>query len=302
MRTKHFFNLLFMAVCMTVCMACDDDNDCDYTAGPVTPADCMGVYFLADNPTETIFEPGKEENVVLTLSRKACTEKAEVPLVVTADTGLSIPTFASFEAGDSLSTVTIRLEQLQESKPYNFKIDVAEPYADHYAAVAGTTSFSGSIMVASWNTITPELNMSWTTLGMTNTHTATLKQLGNTTRYKIENFLESGIDLLFLIEDESSVMKGYACIHAYANYERYEGSEAKAFYLLDDATGSYGPWTIANGKIEIDYLCILEDYYGSGTGYSYISLDKKYGVITPYMTAYTDGSTDYYNYITFNWK
>ena len=99
----------------------------------------------------------------------------------------------------------------------------------------------------------------------------------------------------------STAYVGYNSITTYANYEPYEGSEAKAAYLFDDATQSYPVWQVADGTIEVADICILEDY-GTTLGYSCISFDKKGGYVYLYFTDYTDGQYDDYNAVSFSWK
>ena len=120
------------------------------------------------------------------------------------------------------------------------------------------------------------------------------EQLGDTNRFRFPNFLNSGVDYIFTIGSNSTAYPGYYSITTYANYEPYEGTEAKGAYLFDDATQSYPTWTVADGTIEVADICILENY-GTTNGYSCISLEKKGGYVYLYWTDYTDGSTEYYN-------
>ena len=143
--------------------------------------------------------------------------------------------------------------------------------------------------------------MKWTTLGMLNFFTGTLEQLGETNRYRFVNFLNSGVDYIFVVGSASTAYVGYNSITTYANYEPYEGPEAKAAYLFDDATQSYPVWQVADGTIEVADICILEDY-GTTLGYSCISFDKKGGYVYLYFTDYTDGQYDDYNAVSFSWK
>ena len=143
--------------------------------------------------------------------------------------------------------------------------------------------------------------MKWTTKGVTSEFTTSFQQLGNTNRFRFPNFLNSGVDYIFTIGSNSPAYPGYYSITTYANYEPYEGTEAKGAYLFDDATQSYPTWTVADGTIEVADICILEDY-GTTTGYSCISIYKRSGYVYLYWTDYTDGSTEYYNAVSFSWE
>ena len=289
-------------VAMIFATACDDKNDINYEPGAPTSENSIGVYFDSSNPSEFIFQPGEASDIEIGVSRLNGIDTAtEVPLVVTADEGLTVPATAKFEAGESNTTVKVAFANLEESKKYNLKVAVPEEYADHYTTKPGASTYAGYIMVAAWNTISDKVKMSWTTLGVASTFTTTLQRLGETNRYRFLNFLTSGIDYIFTVGSNSTFFAGYNCITTYANYEPYEGSEAKGAYLFDDATQSYPTWTVADGTIEVADICILENY-GSTIGYSCISFYNQNGYVYLYFTDYTDGQYDYYNAVSFSWE
>lgn len=289
-------------VAMILATACDDKNDINYEPGSPTANGSMAVYFDDSNPSEFIFQPGEASDIEIGVSRLNGIDTAtEVPLVVTADEGLTVPATAKFEAGESNTTIKVAFANLEESKKYNLKVAVPEEYADHYTTKPGASTYAGYIMVAAWNTISDKVKMSWTTLGATSTFTTTLQRLGETNRYRFLNFLTSGVDYIFTVDGNSTAYKGYNCITTYANYEPYEGSEAKGAYLFDDATQSYPTWTVADGSIEVADICILENY-GTTIGYSCISFTMRSGYVYLYFTDYTDGQYDNYNKVSFSWE
>lgn len=292
-------NTWYAAAVSLLLVACGGDGD--YVPGSSTSESCMGVYFDSSNPSEYIFQPGEASEVELTLTRAKSEGGAEVPLVVTADEGLTIPATATFAQGEQNTTIKISFGQLEESRKYKFKIAIPEEYADHYTITEGSTSFSAFIMVASWTTISDQVTMTWSTLGVTNTFTTSIEQLGTYNRYRFRNLVGSGVDYIFTIGSASTAYPGYNSITTYSNCEPYEGSEAKGVYLFDDATQSYPTWTVANGSIEVADICILEDY-GTSLGYSCISLEKRSGYVYLYFTDYTDEQYEYYNPIAFSWK
>ena len=299
---RTIYKIMYAMVAMILATACDDKNDINYEPGKPTANGSMAVYFDDSNPTEFIFQPGEATEVEIGVSRLNGTETAaEVPLVVTADEGLSVPATASFAAGESTATIKVTFGNLEESKKYNLKLTVPEEYADHYTTKPGATAYSGYIMVAAWESISDNVKMKWTTKGVTSEFTTSLQQLGDTNRFRFPNFLNSGVDYIFTIGSNSTAFSGYNSITTYANYEPYEGTEAKGAYLFDDATQSYPTWTVADGTIEVADICILEDY-GTTTGYSCISIYKRSGYVYLYWTDYTDGSTDYYNAVSFSWE
>ena len=299
---RTIYNIMYAMVAMILATACDDKNDSNYEPGQPTADGSMAVYFDDINPTEFIFQPGEASEVEISVSRlNGVQTAADVPLIVTRDEGLTVPATAKFGAGESTTTIKVEFSGLEESKKYNLKLAVAEEYADHYTTKPGATTYEGYIMVAAWNTISDNVKMKWTTLGVASEFTTTLERLGETDRYRFTNFLTSGIDYIFTVGNNSTAFTGYNCITTYANYEPYEGTEAKGAYLFDDATQSYPTWTVADGTIEVADICILEDY-GTTKGYSCISFGKQNGFVYLYFTDYTDGSYDYYNAVSFSWK
>ncbi|MGN0282032.1 MAG: hypothetical protein ACI4B3_10720 [Prevotella sp.] len=302
MKIKTICNILMVMAMVAFATSCDDKNDCNYEPGAPTPEGCIGVYFNSSNAIENIFLPRVATELEVAVSRQNTESAVEVPLVVTADAGLNVPNKVQFAAGQATTTIKITFSNLEESKKYNYSIAVPEEYADHYTEVDGTTAFRGYIMEADWKTISDNVTMKWTTLGVQNTFVGTLMQLGTTNRYRFVNFLDSGMDYIFTVGDSSTAYTGYYSITTYANYESYEGTEAKAAYFFDEATQSYPTWTVADGTIEVEYILILEDYYGTNTGYSCISFDKHSGYVYLYWTKYTDGTYDYYNPVSFSWK
>ncbi|MGN1256670.1 MAG: hypothetical protein ACI4UA_05845 [Bacteroidaceae bacterium] len=299
---RIIFNIMYVTAAILLVTSCDDRNDTGYEPGKATAEGCIGVYFDGSNPSEFLLQPGEASEIEIDISRlEGDNAVAEVPLVVTADDGITFPSTVRFEEGECNTTVKVSLGNLEESKVYHFTVTVPEEYADHYTIKSGSTTYSGTIMIATWNTIVDNVKMTWSTLGVTNEFTTTLDRLGDTDRYRFTNFLTSGIDYIFTIGNESKAYVGYSCITTFSNYEPYEGSEAKGAYLFDSATQTYPTWTVADGTIEVQDICILEDY-GTTTGYSCISLDKCTGFVYLYFTEYTDGQYEYYNPVSFSWS
>lgn len=299
---RIIYNIMYATAAILLATSCDDRNDTDYEPGIPTAEGSMGVYFDSSNPAEFIFQPGEVSEIELGVSRLAgSTDAAEIPLVVTADEGITFPSSVKFEAGEYSTTIKVSLGNLAESKVYCFTVTVPKEYADQYAVKPGSTTYAGTIMVAAWNTISDNVRMTWSTLGVENQFTTAIDQLGNTNRYRFRNFLTSGVDYIFTVGSSSVAYPAYNCITTYSNYEPYEGSEAKGVYLFDSATQTYPTWTVADGTIEVQDICILEDY-GTTTGFSCISFDKCSGYVYLYFTEYTDGQYEYYNPVSFSWK
>ncbi len=278
--------------------ACDDKADSDYVPGAQTPANCMQVYFDASNASDFINSPGEKTSIYITVSRAQTTEAAEVPIICkSASEGLTVPSSVKFEAGEKSTTLTIALGTLEENKKYAFSLAVADEYADHYSKLDGATTYSGYVMEASWNTYVSNVDMTWTVGGNEQKWTQEIERLGTTNRYRIKNFVDSGLDMIFTVGGAASGQTGYYKMEPYTNYQDWADSGVDCFLLYDTAKGEYPHWTV--GGKTVSEIYIMRSYSGYGD-YSYISFDKGYGMFGTYYTEYTDGSSDSYNYIEMN--
>ena len=288
-----------MVVAPLLLAACDDKADDDYVAGEVAPDNCMTVFFDADNTSESVFEEGTPIAKEITLTRKVATEAAEVPIVCkNVDSTIKVPASVHFEAGETKATLTITAEGMEPSKLYYYEIAVDNKYIDPYADVFGSGDFSGSMVVATWEAFANNVRMKWTTLGVTNKWETTIEQLGSLERYRVKNFIGSGLDVELIPAGDSSYGKTYKALKLGKNVEDYDDGTVKGYYLYDAAKGDYPVWSI--GDIEVADVCLMT-YYGT-SDYSYISFKERHANIGVYFTDYTDGSYDYYNYIYLDWN
>lgn len=297
------FRMCLPLLAGSVLFGCDDQNDIPYTPGQPAPEGCMTVYFDNTNSSELIIEPGEDVSFDITLSREEVAEAAEVPLLCTAKSeGLTVPAKAVFAQGERQTTVSVTFGELEVSKPYSFTLKVDEAYVDHYAMVGGSSLFEGTVMAASWAVYADNVTMEWTTLGVQNTWTTRLERLGNTSRYRFPDFLGSGLPLVFTVSGRSSYYASgnYERIFAFANCEPYVDDAVEGFCFYDDEAGDYPQWTVADGAVGVAELCIMHEYIGD-CDYSFVSFDKRDGMLGTYYTTYADGQYDYYNYITFSW-
>ncbi len=291
---RMIFNISMLLAATLGFTACDDKADSDYVPGAQTPANCMQVYFDASNASDFITSPG-EEAIDITVSRVNATEAAEVPIICkSAAEGLTIPSSVQFAAGEKQATLTIGLGTLEANKEYAFSLAIGEDYADHYSILDGTTTYSGYILEASWNTYVSNVTMTWTVGENEQTWTKEIERLGTTNRYRIKNFVDSGLDMIFTVGGAASGQTGYYKMEPYTNYQNWSDSGVDCFLLYDTDKGEYPHWTV--GGKTVSEIYIMRSYSGYGD-YSYIAFDKGYGMFGTYYTEYTDGTSDSYNYI-----
>lgn len=292
---KFIYQIIWVLAMALGISACDDKNDSDYVPGAPTPENSMQVYFDATNAGDFIVAP-ENESVDITVSRGNTTEAAEVPIICKQKADeLTIPSSVKFEAGQKTATLTIELGQLEEDKQYNFSLAIDEAYADHYAKLDGATSYSGYVVETTWKTYINNVMMTWTVGDVQQTWNTEIERLGTLNRYRIRNFVDSGLDFTFTIGGVADTgTSGDYKMEPYDNYYNANDGTADCFYLYDSAKGEYPNWTVGNKTIS--YLFIMRSYTGAGD-YTYISLSKGYGMIGTYYVDYTDGTSDYYNYI-----
>ena len=282
--------------CLT---ACDDKNDSDYVPGEPTPAGSMQVYFDASNAADFITAPGENAPVEIKVSRMVADGAAEVPIICkTVAEGLTIPSSVKFEAGQKTATLSIGMGQLEENKKYEFSLAIGDEYADHYAKLDGSSTYSGYVMEASWDTYVKDATMTWKVGGVQQTWTKDIERLGTTNRYRIKDFVGSGLDMIFTEEGVSSV-DGYNKILPYTNSYAYNDGYVDGYYLYDAAKDEWPTWTV--GDKTVSYLCIMNTYIGYGD-YSYISFEKGYACFGTYFVNYEDDTSDSYNYIELNFN
>lgn len=280
--------------------ACSDKANTDYEPGPQTPANSMKVYFDSSNGNDFIFSPGEKGRVDLLLGRADTTQAAEVPIVCKkAAKGLSIPSTVKFEAGKQYALLVISSDSLEENQKYDFELAIDEAYADHYTKLDGSTTFSGYLMEASWSTYVPSAVVSWKAGGSDLSWTTEIERLGSTNRYRIKNFLGSGLEMVFTVGGAAEGQTGYYKIEPYTNFENWSSDGVDCFLLYDSAKGEYPQWNV--GSKTVSELYIMRSYAGYGD-YSYISFAEGFGQFGTYYTQYTDNSSDSYNYITIRFK
>lgn len=295
---KYISILLVLPLLPFVMASCSDDPNLDYESGKPTPEGCMAVFIDASNPGEYILEPGEATSISISLSRLDSTQAAEVPLVCTsADASLTLPAKATFAAGEAHTTVDVTFGSLETKHKYAFTIAVDDAYADHYAATPGSTYYSSYIMAAAWEVVSDDVTMTWTTAGIEHTFKTRLERLGNLDRYRLPDFLGSGLDMIFTAGKKSNYSEGFYKIEPYTHYLDWNDGTVDTFEFYDERTENYATWTV-NG-VTVTYMCMMRSY--AGTDYSYISFADRFGMFGTYYSEYIDGQYDYWNYVRFTW-
>lgn len=291
---KKYIYMICASLVAVFLAACDDKNDSGFVPSEPTPAGCMQVFFNKSNPTEFVLQPGETKPITIEVSRKDTAETAEVPIVCKyADSALEIPKTVKFEKGDSVAAITIGYSNLEMSKTYAFSLAVAEGYADHYSIQDGATVYSGSVMQTVWEVAKEDVKIYYPYGGSYLTWTTNMERLKGTGRYRIKDFLGSGLDFVFTA-DKYSTEAGYMQIEPYTNFSDDVTDSYSAYYLYDTANDQWPSWDMAEG-VHISYLSFLRSY--GDADYSYISFDEGYAQLCTSYVEYGDGNSESYTYV-----
>lgn len=297
-KTIEYLSVLLTAM---LCLAsCADSANMDYTPGQPTADGCMKVYFDSSNPEDFINEPGTVTSIDIKVSRVDTAQAAEIPVTCkSADEGLTIPSSVKFGAGQKTATLTVTFGALEASKKYNFSLAIPEEYVDHYSKLDGASAYSSYVMDAAWADYIPDDTIYVTSSGSTYEWIVPLQRLGQTDRYRVQDFLGSGLAFTFTIGDAATV-SGYNKIEPTGNYYNFVDTDygVTGFYLWDTAGDKMAEFAL--GSKTVTEMAFMRQY--GTTDYSYISFKKGFAQIGTYYTTYADGTYEYYNYVYMYFK
>ena len=293
---KKTLKLAYLLLAAVFCFTACDEKNTDYEPGTPTEASDTKVYFSSDNSADFIEEPGIRDSIVLTLVRTNTQGDLSLPVTVNyAADGLNFPSTVEFKNGEDKADYVIKFNDsdLKVSQAYKFSLSLPEKYADHYTEGPGTASFSSYVMDAAWEQYTENTQFTWKVDGKTYTFdNSDFYRLGTTTRYKLPNFLGSGVDLVFSCKDTDTALQGMDNTYDFADGD-YAG-----FILWNDEQQADASWVV--GDKTVSELAIFNTY-GSSV-YSYVNFSKGKGQFCTYYTTYADGTYEYYNYINFTFS
>lgn len=248
--------------------------------------DCMGVYFVQDATSgETIIE-GDERSLTLTLKRTESSAAATVPVtVVSSDAVFQIPATVEFGAGDSEAGLTIGFPSIEAGQKYHFEVAVDDRrYADPYRQYAdGATHFSTTVSLETWEVLArAEFYFEDYRFDV---FQADIWQVAGGNKYKIEDFLNSGTDLVFTLDNGTYMAPQGGWLDGDNNF----------WYLYDNAADDYIPCYPANaqGIYFSAFSCYLD-------GFSYLDVNDRSGCI--YASVFASDATSWaYNPLYFYW-
>lgn len=298
MKIKNIFGMAFAAMLVSLPLAsCSDDDD--YTPGPAVEPGNPSVYFPLQSEYSYIFSSDDDDKTFdVTVRRLDANGEVTVPVTVSANVegGFSLPSEVRFADGETETTIKVDCSLLPTKQEYTLTLSIPESYSNPYAE--GTSEVTVSSLVSDWELWAENACFSFTSYYAD--IYCNIYAMPGTKKFKIENFLGSGIDLPFEVDDPSasrSIIYPTANDDPYVNY--YPEDEFQCWYLYNQETGDYPVWSPDGASSPlIEYALIYT--YGNDTPYTYIRFGRKTGQIT-IDTSYDDGSSSW-QYVSFSYS
>ena len=321
MRKIHNIIYTLLAVMVaTAFAACSDDDN--YEWAKQVGEDNPGVYFASSNKASELLTPDEYANhqtFSITVKRANTKGNLSVPIIVdNADPAFVIPTSAEFKDGESETQIEIGCPNLEMLKTYRFIIHLADNMTNPYVKTDGSPIFNYDVMVARWIKVVNQAQFVWGKNEFGST-TSDIYWLEGQNRFRIENWLGSGIDLQFSIvaqdKEDSSVYTAdafdpddrstwHGAFQPYSNYLNDPGGGSFWFFMRDVENEEYAAWyPDGEDKAGIDFV----NFWLDTTSEDYSSVDMRGSsssfalYLVPYIY-YTNGDQSGYTYLYGYWN
>lgn len=234
------FSLLVLAA-----VSCDT-NEQPAPWQPAEPSSAPGIYFAN---TDNIFTVtiGEDTHVSIPVHRLDSDGKLTVPLVVEAGhPALIVPSQVDFENGQQDANIIIDLANIPTKELVSLNITFPEQYINPY--VGGPTAFEGSVIVSDWTSVTDGtiqlqwLDWSYNPTDLIDPIDQVVMELPGTNRYRILNFLNSGIDFTFALQPSE--------YEAWVGYNRIIPLGNQVLYSEYSWAGYYNPWWLVEDDLQ----------------------------------------------------
>ena len=294
-------NLTLYAAAASLCLSLASCAEESYEPGPEPAKDCMEAFFLSDNSSEYIL--GTEStSITLTVGRLKADNAASIPVIVEAkDEVFKVPSTVEFQAGESTTELTVSFEGIETKKEKAFTIRLADDYVNPYSVHDGSDVFSATVLVSSWKKVVSDAQFWFSSILKVSTF-SDIYWLDGFNRFRIENFLGTGVDLSYTIlnpdfdiEDLSTWQGEFSPLDYYAEEPADDGYK---YWSLRNAAGEWFEWTPEGAVSKVTGLSVYRTSY-----YSNIIMDGKTSP-TGYLTCYLnleDSSYDDWEYIYMYW-
>lgn len=295
---KLLYKSLLSASLLLLLGACSSDDKWEPGQPDQTK---MGVFFTSMEKYNVTVEADDSHVFTVEVGRIDATDAATVPLkVISCPEGVVVPQAVEFEAGQETSSFMIDVNDMPLKTTGDIVLQIDPAYAAMYGA--GTSEMSLTVTIAGgWVVLADDVEISCYINDSYPVLTTTLWNLEGSNRFKIPDFLGSGVDLVFFASDPTL---SYPVIYPFTNYKyyyelwsSYEDDEDYPWYFYNTEKAVYPSiWTPEGWPKSIEYLSFYL-YDGTDKG-CYFGINKGYGSMEAYIE-FADGSGTW-EYLEFN--
>lgn len=292
---KLLYKSLLTAAALLTLGACSSD-DAWLPGDP--DSSTMGVFFKGLEKYDVTVEVDDPHVFTVQVDRLDATDAATVPLnVISCPEGVVVPDAIDFAAGETSKTFEIDVTEMATKSSGTVQLEIDPAYATMYGAGSSVLSMNVTI-TGGWVLLADDVVASCY-LNSFPDIAQELYVLEGSNRFKIPDFLGSGVDMVFTVTDPSL---SYPVIFPFTNCKYYyelwpdDDDDDYAWYFYDTANASYpAEWTPAGWSKTIEYVSFYT-YDGDDKG-CYFGINKGYGTMEAYME-YADGkgSWEYFEF------
>lgn len=282
---KPYKILTIIGITAAITTSCSQVDTYDEVWTPGEPSDAPGLFFPG---TENLLSVsiGLDPVVELKVSRIAAGNELTVPLIVECeDAAVSVPQTVTIPSNETEASVQIRLDGLEPRKLTPIKVTFPDEYLNPYAG--GRAVFSGNVIVSEWDKINGDkgvtfsyLDWSYKPYTVIDPIVSTMYNLVGTDRYRIENFMNSGLDFSFeLKESPYESWKGYyrimpMCYQAFTKDYNYN-SWYNDWWFADEEDENWPEYNLTSNGQPLIFYGTTYYWYDDSTSSEYCFVRKQ---------------------------
>lgn len=288
-----------MAAFMATSCSQEKTYDEDWAPGEVSTA--PGIFFLSQTSLISI-DKDVSTTYDIPVGRMTAGEELTVPLVVNCDdANLVVPTSVTFESGKDTSAITIDVTDLQLKKQTPLSITFPAEYINPYAA--GGSVLEANVVASGWEKINngegvvfSYVDWSYNPYPSIDPLTLQMYHLGGTDRYRIENFMNSGMDFTFdLTPSPYPAWQGYYRIipldHQIMTSTYGYNSYYNDWWFADEETENWPEYNLTSGGSPVLFYGTTYYWYDDTSSNEYCFVRRQgaedtSGTVATYNTAY----------------
>ena len=198
---KSIYKFAIAVLTLPIMLVSCSDND-DYEPGPAPAEDCMSVYFPIQASYNYEFLADEDCIVPVKVKRAESAEAATIPLTVTANEdsqgAFVIPSQVEFAAGEKEAVFNVDCSNLPLRAKCSFTVKIPEEYVNPYSEGTADITVYASI-IGAWELWAE--NVPFEFQDKYNTVYSDIYAMRGTGKFKMENFIGSGVDLPFVVND-----------------------------------------------------------------------------------------------------